>query len=146
VRLRNPPDHSFLTGDNRLDGRARSGQPPPVKGAAKQDRPRQQDPEQTEETTALRNPCLAANQDDNSPVRPLFGQRQKVIAIAGYEQRALIGSEIQNTVVRRIHWKEFSEPLSRGPGLFDSASKGLGDIVVEREPHVPASAICRATR
>jgi len=73
-------------------------------------------------------------------------QFEEIIPIAGDQHCGARLRKGQHDAVRRVYRKQFPQSLGFMPGLMNDPRDGVGDILIKKKNHLPASAICRATR
>jgi hypothetical protein len=70
---------------------------------------------------------------------------QKVVPVKGKKYAARLVGKVENCLVGRIARKRFTQPGNIVTGLLQQVAQVVGDIMIQKELHSEAEAICRAT-
>jgi hypothetical protein len=86
-----------------------------------------------------------ADDNDDAGMWPRRCEIEKVVAVAGQKQAAALAGELEDGFVKGIAGKGFTQERDIAAELLKQVARVVGHVVVERELHAEANAICLAT-
>jgi hypothetical protein len=71
---------------------------------------------------------------------------EKVVPVTGQQHGAIFVSKVEDILVRGVPGKGFTQEHDIVPELIEQVAQIVWHVVVKKELHSEAGAICRATR
>ena len=91
------------------------------------------------------SPGPAADDDHDAVMELLCCEMEKVVPVAGQQHAAALVGKLEHLFVGGVFCKGFTQEDDIMAELFEQVTQILGHVVIEKELHPDARAICRAT-